>query len=392
MAPSTLPTDMVWPPLPTDMAKLHAGRTGPPTEDDSRLVEQIQRGVALRNEAVRRANKHLMKKSIMSRAKIEKRREEKRRRRLERTYEEPKQRGDVLDLTPPREATAVERALLKDEAVEVNDTDDNIGPEEFAREMTNAMRRVKQRDRYTAALNDIDDNHPHASEQLRYRTKRLLDIRHPDCKTDLKLGMKNAIEKREHELATIQATLTATIAESEEEIAALKKLREEHEKILAAHHQRSYPVKVHFDRECHHNACELLRSAEQSIYVAMAWLNDYYLCDELIKAAKRGVTVRLILDKNFDTNQDGNQTLRGKLNTLVSLRGKIFTMPLRGKAIMHHKFVIVDKKRGTTGSFNWTLNARKNKRENTLSFDDEGAARAYCNRFDIMRKTCDPFK
>lgn len=80
----------------------------------------------------------------------------------------------------------------------------------------------------------------------------------------------------------------------------------------------------------------------------------------LVKAHKRGVTVRIILDEKANRNQSSRSAINLLVNAGIPLRTN------NNFAIMHDKVMVVDSSTLQTGSFNYTrAGARKNS-ENVL--------------------------
>lgn len=101
-----------------------------------------------------------------------------------------------------------------------------------------------------------------------------------------------------------------------------------------------------------------IHSAEKSIYVAAYSFTSTAVEDALYIAHKRGVDVKIVLDKKRTTE-------RGSI--FSSLQNK--NIPVRANnryAIMHNKFMIIDGKTVQVGSFNYTKAAEKSNSENVL--------------------------
>ncbi len=98
--------------------------------------------------------------------------------------------------------------------------------------------------------------------------------------------------------------------------------------------------------------------AEHSIDVAAYSFTSYKIADALIEAHRRGVDVRVLLDKG-----------QGKRHYRAIEDMRYSGIPIRINrhyAIMHNKYIIVDDKTVETGSFNYTANAEKHNAENVV--------------------------
>jgi len=111
-----------------------------------------------------------------------------------------------------------------------------------------------------------------------------------------------------------------------------------------------------------------IEKAKSEISVAIYDLTNKKISDALIKAHKRGIFVRVYTDKNI--NQDYEKPL---LEELESSGIKVKTASPENwrnvesyRAIMHNKFIVIDKDIIITGSYNFTVNAEENNRENII--------------------------
>ena len=98
--------------------------------------------------------------------------------------------------------------------------------------------------------------------------------------------------------------------------------------------------------------------AKQSIDVAAYSFTSYKVADALIKAHERGVKVRVLLDKGQGKRH--YKAIEELLAAGIPIRIN------RHYAIMHNKYLIIDKNTVETGSFNYTQNAEKHNAENVI--------------------------
>lgn len=101
-----------------------------------------------------------------------------------------------------------------------------------------------------------------------------------------------------------------------------------------------------------------LRSARNSIKVAVSWLTDTILLNELIDARKRGIDVKIILSSN-ELNIIRFELFQKliDLGAIVNKKGR--EDPEKGD-FMHYKFYIIDDTIAKSGSYNWSINAITN--------------------------------
>jgi len=101
-----------------------------------------------------------------------------------------------------------------------------------------------------------------------------------------------------------------------------------------------------------------INHAKYNIDVAAYSFTSYKIADALIYAHKRGVKVRVLLDKG-----------QGKRHYKAIEDMRDAGIPIRINrhyAIMHDKYIIVDDKTVETGSFNYTFRAEHSNAENVI--------------------------
>ena len=104
-----------------------------------------------------------------------------------------------------------------------------------------------------------------------------------------------------------------------------------------------------------------IRSARHSIKVAVSWLTDTFLINELIDARKRGVDVKVIVSSN-ELNIIRFELFQ-KLIDLGATVNKEGSEDAEQGDFMHYKFYIIDDKLAKSGSYNWSINAVTNREE-----------------------------
>ena len=127
----------------------------------------------------------------------------------------------------------------------------------------------------------------------------------------------------------------------------------------------------------------IIASADKRIYIAVAWFTNAVLFNEIIKALKQDVEIKvLILDDLLNRNEFG-------LNFgLIAEQGAEIRFAKPDKGTMHNKFCIIDDL-VITGSYNWTYNANKNN-ENILVTDEKSVVESYREEFDRLFVTAIP--
>ncbi len=126
-------------------------------------------------------------------------------------------------------------------------------------------------------------------------------------------------------------------------------------------------------------------NAKKSIDVAMYAFTSRPIAQAIVRAYKRNVKVRIVLDKKFATESIYSKHIflmkKGVPVKLVS------PPPKRGKiGLMHNKFAIIDGKVVLTGSFNWTAAAEYLNYENLLVFYSKEVAEIFEREFNKLWK------
>ncbi len=117
--------------------------------------------------------------------------------------------------------------------------------------------------------------------------------------------------------------------------------------------------------------------AKKSIDLAGYSFTSYKIADALIDAQRRGVKVRVLLDK-------GQRKRHYRAIEEMQDAG----IPIRFNshyAIMHDKYLVIDDKTVETGSFNYTASAEKRNAENVLVVQDAPAlAKQYLENWEKL--------
>lgn len=139
----------------------------------------------------------------------------------------------------------------------------------------------------------------------------------------------------------------------------------------------------------------LFLKAQKSIYIIMyraIWYDKYpdsfsnKLIDSLIKARKRGVDVRVILDRPFEDKRDD-----GKENEKVGsmLSNNDIKVYFDSKEITtHSKLIIIDERFVIVGSTNWSYSAISKNNETNALIDSKEVAKEYIKYFEELAALC----
>ena len=117
-----------------------------------------------------------------------------------------------------------------------------------------------------------------------------------------------------------------------------------------------------------------INQAQAFINIAMYVFTDKEIAFPLIDAQKRGVKVRVYLDKD----QVGYEYSQSRFLVQKGIKTRISS----NKYIMHNKFAIIDNRILLTGSYNWTFSANNRNDENLMSIGDPEVIARYQNQFE----------
>lgn len=136
-------------------------------------------------------------------------------------------------------------------------------------------------------------------------------------------------------------------------------------------------TEVHFSPKggCEQMIVSSMDAATKTIDAAVYSFNNPALAQALLRAKKRGVKVRLLLDRTQASGRTNTEILK------QLLAAGIDTKVHSKHKIEHNKFGIFDQKKVTTGSFNWTKPAQISNSENCVKIDDPKAVLTFHNHF-----------
>jgi phosphatidylserine/phosphatidylglycerophosphate/cardiolipin synthase-like enzyme len=134
--------------------------------------------------------------------------------------------------------------------------------------------------------------------------------------------------------------------------------------------------------DCTSKLLGFLSKAQKSILVQAYSFTSEHIAKGLISAQKRGVSVKVILDKSqFNTSQSYARLLQ---NQGVSVWND------HKAAIAHNKVMIIDNQWVVTGSFNFTKAAQYKNAENLLIIKDLTLAQKYMQNWEARMRVSRP--
>jgi len=136
------------------------------------------------------------------------------------------------------------------------------------------------------------------------------------------------------------------------------------------------------DEPCDVKLAKFVMSAEKTLDIAIYDLNLAPLAGHFLDAAKKGLKVRILVDRKQAATE------KSLVPKLVESGADVRLGKQRG--IMHNKFVIVDGRMIETGSFNYTNGAAFANNENQIYLADPAIVKRYRDRFEELWERSDP--
>ena len=106
---------------------------------------------------------------------------------------------------------------------------------------------------------------------------------------------------------------------------------------------------------------ERIHAAQERIDLALYSFTARPIAEALVAAQKRGVAIRVVLDRSQAGSQYSAATFLHNQGMAVWIS--------RGSGIMHHKFALIDGRVLINGSKNWSANAEERNAENVMVFE-----------------------
>ncbi len=145
--------------------------------------------------------------------------------------------------------------------------------------------------------------------------------------------------------------------------------------------------------------CDLIKNEQKKIRAAIYFLTDKIIAHELIQAKKRNVDVEIVTCASNLENEYNKIWLLHENGISVY----IFDLPRKiskknrysNNRLMHHKFITFEKNIDgknilINGSFNCTVSAQKNNRENIVILDDKELFDQFNAEYEEIKKSSRP--
>lgn len=132
-------------------------------------------------------------------------------------------------------------------------------------------------------------------------------------------------------------------------------------------------------QDCTGEVVQALALAKRSIYVQAYSFTSKPIANALVVAKKRGVDVKVILDKSqYKAEKYSASRFLDNQNVPVWIDSK--------PAIAHNKIMIIDENTVITGSFNFTKAAQEKNAENLLIIHNVALAKHYLENWEFRQK------
>jgi phosphatidylserine/phosphatidylglycerophosphate/cardiolipin synthase-like enzyme len=126
---------------------------------------------------------------------------------------------------------------------------------------------------------------------------------------------------------------------------------------------------------------KVIDSAKSEIRMLTYSFTSRPIAQALLRAKKRGVDVKVVVDHKNNLQEDRTGKSRAVLDTLVNAGIEVKTISVY--AIHHDKVIIVDQKTLQTGSMNYSSSGESRNSENVIVlWDARQAAQAYLTHFN----------
>lgn len=122
-----------------------------------------------------------------------------------------------------------------------------------------------------------------------------------------------------------------------------------------------------------------LRKAEFEILIATAWFTDDELFAVLLDKVAQGVHIEVIVADNQENEKLDFQLLVAKGALVKKIKNV-------GYGIMNQKFCVIDKRLALHGSYNWTVNAKKNNHESIIITNHQETVESLIRNFSNIKK------
>lgn len=139
---------------------------------------------------------------------------------------------------------------------------------------------------------------------------------------------------------------------------------------------------INDNKEIYSRIVKELTFARTEILVATAWFTDSDLFNILLSKLSEGVSVKVIIADNVENTKLNFNDLSRKGASITRIKNV-------GYGIMHQKFCVIDRKVALHGSYNWSVNAKRNNHESIIVTDHKETIESLINLFDEIKSKAD---
>ena len=141
-------------------------------------------------------------------------------------------------------------------------------------------------------------------------------------------------------------------------------------------------VKTVFGEDCETVVIKEVAEARKEILVAIYSLTRRNINSALVRAVKRGVSVTV----KYDMRQEELEAMKEAISYLKKHGIQCVPVKMSNEhAAMHHKFMVIDRKRVLTGSYNFTVPATELNYENLVVIGSSETAEAFAKEFERIK-------
>jgi len=141
-------------------------------------------------------------------------------------------------------------------------------------------------------------------------------------------------------------------------------------------------VKTAFNEDCETVLISEVALARKEILVAIYSLTRRNINAALVNAVKRGVQVRL----KYDARQEDLEAMKDAITYLKKHGIKCLHVKFADEhGAMHNKFMVIDRKRVLTGSYNYTVPASTMNYENLVVIESSKIAEKFAGEFEKIK-------
>lgn len=121
--------------------------------------------------------------------------------------------------------------------------------------------------------------------------------------------------------------------------------------------------------------------AQKSIFIAVAWFTNRNLFNELLKKARDGCSISIII-----SDDSINQNSSIDFGQLAINQSRVYWAGNGDTELMHNKFCVIDYNTVITGSYNWSYKAESNFENVIITSNDTTLAEQFIAEFNHIRK------